>query len=171
MHQYTFGTVGVDSDSDACTIRIQEEGVVVETYNVPLARYPEAVVELLATYDIAPTNLAALFNDPTTGRQVVDKFFDTFEGVTLFYENGKGVYGASSKNGDTGYEDHGFGDRSAAAVANLARDHGFKSKLPTGGDLSMCQWFTDFQYGFQRISDELLQQELDAIYQPDKGAW
>jgi hypothetical protein len=74
----------------------------------------------------------------------------------------------SLRNGDTGDWHTADGTSFVRAVAQLLRDTGFKTQYPI---LTSQKFAEDFQYGFQRASDEQLALEMEAILTPEKGAW
>lgn len=78
---------------------------------------------------------------------------------------------ASTKNGDTGHEEHAYGSSIGQALGNLARDHGFVSTIDVDSQPKLGAWIEEFNYGFQRMSDEQLAAEMEAILSPEKGGW
>lgn len=171
MNQYKFESVTDDGKIVTLTIASLTTN---ETEEYRVGDYdtlPEAMAELLATYDIAPCSMGDIIANTEHLDYVCKTFFAQFKGVEILYSQDAEKFIAKIKNGDTGHFETGEGDRALEALSDLARSHGFKSKLPDDGGLTLLQWFTDFQYGFNRISDDLLNAELEGIYAPEKGSW
>lgn len=172
--KYIFGQSYVNDDAGTITLAVYEfDGErrvdMVENVCVPKERVAETIIELVASYDFVPMRLSEVL--PSSVHSLLADFPKQFSGIQVIYDTVSDEFVAQIKNGDTGAHDLGHGSSAAGAVADLARSHGFKSKLPDDGAPSLEQWFTDFQYGFNRISDELLRSEMDAIFAPEKGAW
>lgn len=139
------------------------------TFTAPINMLVGAIVELNTIYDIRASNLGALV--PVSMSENFEGLDKIFPKVRVYYSGELKQYVAMSKDGDSGNNVSGVGPSVSSAIAKLANAHGFKSKMLQGGQLTLAQWFEDFNYGFENISQDLLRAELDGILSPNKGAW
>lgn len=133
-------------------------------------RLTELLMEFAANYDFEPVSIQALVGAHYMGK--VPSISETFPMLAIRWDDSSGEFTATTRNGDTGTDVFGHGERAIEAVADLVRNHGFKSNLHNDTtDLRLRKFLEDMNYGFNRISDELLAAELDGIVTPDKGSW
>lgn len=144
----------------------QDQDHVVLRYDGPDIRYTVlapvdqsfyALVEALIRFDMIEE-----------GELIIDTKFATQLPPDILLDMTEGGVSAGIRNGDTGYNEEAEGRSVIRACAKLFKDVGFK---PDGSTITLPDFMRDFQYGLQRISDEQLQAEMEAITTPEKGAW
>lgn len=59
----------------------------------------------------------------------------------------------------------------AQAIFAFAKHHGFKSTLKSNEEFGLHKWFLNFNYGLEKLSNEILQKEMDEMFCVDKGTW
>lgn len=171
-HKHTFGRITTHNDTLRLPIYDASNNLV-ECVTFQRDELAAVLIELVATFDIAPCKMSDICPADIAG--VLLGFPKQFVGLEVGYDDQAGVdrFVATLRNGDTGNKESGYGNTAVEAVATLARDNGFKSKLqtPNAPEITIVQWFEDFKYGFSRIAEEILAAEMDDMYAPEKGAW
>lgn len=167
MATHKFGSIVLGSSSDKLILPIHDDAGNTESLEFKRAELSGVIIEILACYDVDEVKMTSLIHPDLFS--ILENFPAQFKGIDLWFDDDEDIFTAAIKDGDTGVKVTGTGRSAAGAIADIARSWGFKSKLPE--ELTIHQWFIDMQYGFARISDELLQAEMDALYAPDKGAW
>jgi hypothetical protein len=135
----------------------------------PVTQTVAALAELSTVYQFTNTSLFTIPGiDPLIDRigTLKGSFHDVKTDLSKFDQIGVGF-----KDGDTGEYDFGYGAYSIEAIAAFLVKHGFESQLVAIGRVTMYDWLTEYEYGFKRKSQELLDAELESVLTPNKGEW
>lgn len=175
---YSFGTLeythseisnGVTTEKYALPL-LDASGSRVGSIFLRLEDLAETLVELLTVYDFAPLdNMQALAPPGLT--LPISNDWDVLH--VDHHENMDGTeqFSAAVCDGDTGAMLVGYGICVLEAVADLARNLDFKTRLPDEGKLGLRLYLDRVHYGLERRSNEILMEEMEGIVMPEKGAW
>jgi hypothetical protein len=163
------GLIDVGSEVHTQVALQDDEGESI-VLDFPVKQTIAALAELVTAYDL--TN-DSMFTLPGYDENV-DKHIGTLRGV--FHDCKTDIskpnqIGVGFKSGDSGEYEFGYGCNSIEAIASFLVKHGFESQLIAIGRVTMYDWLTEYEYGFKRKSQELLDLELESVLTPNKGEW
>jgi hypothetical protein len=137
------------------------------TWIVPVDLLLPALVEMFTLYKAA----AALAQDVLPKGVTFQSMLDKFPAMTPKNLAINGEITVAYINGDTSAEDFGHGHTLLDAMADIARTHGYESRMSELHRVTIHEWFEGFKYGLERRSDEILNAELAELTGDPGGAW
>ncbi len=129
----------------------------------------ETLVELLTIYDIEPIETIDALAPPGVSLPVSNDW-DVLHVDYHEDHDGKEEFSAGVIDGDSGAMQLGYGMSVLDAVADLARNLDFKTRV-ADNKLGLRAFLDQVAYGLERHSNEVLMSEMEGIILPEKGAW
>lgn len=170
----------IKTHEDGMSIVTLQHGSSTYELEVDATHLSALLVELHSMYEVQPFTINEIETDDASARKLLG-ILTSIKGVSVTFNTKDSNFVASVRNGDSGHDEYGFGDSAVAAMAQLARDQGFKSvafdslrTMESGALLvrtTYLTWIEDFRYGFTRRSDEVLAAEMASLVDPHAGGW
>lgn len=135
-----------------------------------LENLTETLVELLTIYEVESLDDMSKLAPPG----IVLPVSNDWDVLHVDYHedhDGKEEFSAGVLDGDTGSMLVGYGASVLDAVADLARNIDYQTKVHTTGHLGLRAYLDRVHYGLDRRSNEVLMEEMEGILVPEKGGW